>query len=137
LILLLDVYSCPENQLDGPGPLGMDSTTARSEDEMVMQSRAVTGLRETASATRDLALEVLDAAMLPSGVERVSPLCLDAFYGGMATLHWLWKEGGDPQVQEEMEDIRRCMGRLSWRWKVAEEYVGMLHYHDVTTVMAW
>ncbi|KAK4454766.1 hypothetical protein QBC34DRAFT_392562 [Podospora aff. communis PSN243] len=137
IILLLDIYSCPENLLDGPGPLGSDSHYARSPDEITMQSRAVTGLRETAQATRDLALEVLDAAMLPSGIERVSPLCLDAFYGGMATLHWLWKEGGDEEVQKEMEDIRRCMGRLGWRWKVAGEYVGMLRYHDVTTVMAW
>jgi hypothetical protein len=137
IILLLDIYSCPENLLDGPGPLGSDSHYARSPDEITMQSRAVTGLRETAQATRDLALEVLDAAMLPSGIERVSPLCLDAFYGGMATLHWLWKEGGDEEIQKEMEDIRRCMERLGWRWKVAGEYVGMLRYHDVTTVMAW
>ncbi|KAK0632990.1 hypothetical protein B0T14DRAFT_598344 [Immersiella caudata] len=137
LVLLLDIYSCPENLLDGPGPLGSDSHYARSPDEITMQSRAVTGLRETAQATRDLALEVLDAAMLPSGIERVSPLCLDAFYGAMATLHWLWKEGGDEEVKKEMEDTRRCMVRLGWKWKVAGEYLEMLRYHDVTTVMAW
>ncbi|KAK0656550.1 hypothetical protein B0T16DRAFT_452108 [Cercophora newfieldiana] len=137
LILLLDIYSCPENLHDGPGPLGSSSMTPASPQQNEMQSRAVSGLRETALATRDFALEILDAAMLPSGVECVSPLVLDALYGAMATLHWLWKEGGDGQTQRDMEDIRRCMARLGERWRVAGKYVDMLHYHDVTAVMAW
>jgi len=138
LILLLDIYSCPENLRDGPGPSGLDAPMAyKSADELTMQARAVTGLQETALAARDLALEILDCSLLPGAVDRVSSLCLDALYGAMATLHWLWKEGGDAGVREQMEDIQRCMGRLAWRWKVAGEYVELLHYHNVTTVMAW
>jgi len=101
-----------------------------------MQSRAVSNLHETSLAARDLALELLEASMLPQTLERVSPLCLDALYGAMATLHWLYKEGGDEGVKSELGDVGRCISRLGERWKLAEEYLALVHFHDLNSLLA-
>ncbi|KAK3362698.1 hypothetical protein B0T25DRAFT_586894 [Lasiosphaeria hispida] len=137
LIQVLDVYSCPENLRDGPGPGGIDAPNPKTADELAMQVRAISGLRDASMAVRDLSLEMLEAVMLPAGQRRLSPLCLDALYAAMATLHWLWKEGGDAVVGEALEDVRRAIGRLAMRWRLANEYIDMVHHHDVTTIMAW
>jgi len=101
-----------------------------------MQLRAVSGLRETSLLIRDLGLELLEAAMLPQAQERVSCLCLDALYGAVATLHWLYKEAGDDETHAALCDVARCLARVGMRWKLADEYLGMVHHHNVTTAMA-
>ncbi|KAK5658730.1 hypothetical protein OQA88_1539 [Cercophora sp. LCS_1] len=135
LILLLDAHACPENLRDGPGPGGMDAQP-KTSDELAMQVRAISGLRETSFLIRDIGLELLEAAMLPTAQARVSPLCLDALYGSVATLHWLWKEGGEETVHAAMGDVMRCLARVGMRWKLADEYLSLVHHHDVTTSMA-
>ncbi|KAK0630123.1 hypothetical protein B0T17DRAFT_589721 [Bombardia bombarda] len=137
MILLFDVYSCPENLHDGPGPNGIDSGGPKTPDELTMQMRAISGLRALALQVRDLSVDLLEAVMLPAEQRRVSPLCLDSVYGAMATLHWLWKEGGDAELLAGLEDVRRSMARLAMRWRLAREYVDMMDYHDVTAVVAW
>ena len=119
-------------------------------------------------------MELLDAVMLPQDLKKVSPLCLDALYSGLATLRWLWKEGGDDGgtgvgngygngtglsaegspgdyggtgggggggggvgVVQAAEDVGRCLSRLSSRWRLAEEYLGVAGFHDVDVAMAW
>ncbi|KAK3394387.1 hypothetical protein B0H63DRAFT_460785 [Podospora didyma] len=137
LVMLLDAYACPESLRDGCGPGGLDHPGATSPDELVMQSTAVSGLRDVSLAVRDLCLDVLEATMLPPAQRSVSPLCLDALYGAMASLHWLWKEGGDPGIKDALEDVKRCMSHLGMRWRLAGEYTDMVKHHDVTTLMAW
>lgn len=101
-----------------------------------MQSTAVDGLRSCSLAMRDISLEILEAVMLPTEQRRVSPLCLDALYCAMASLHWLWKESGCEEVRTALEDVKNCLSRLAMRWRLGGEYVGMIHYHDVTMSMA-
>ncbi|KAK3336626.1 hypothetical protein B0T19DRAFT_44974 [Cercophora scortea] len=136
-ILLMDLYCCPENQLDGPGPTGTSHTRPQTPDERAMQSRAVDSIRSAALQVRDLGLEVLEIVLPPAELRRVSPLLLDALYAALATLHWLWKEGGDPAVEQALEDLKKVLSRLAMRWSVATEYLDMIHHHDVTSVMAW
>lgn len=108
-------------------------------------------------------MELLDAVMLPQGLAKVSPLCLDSLYSGLAMLRWLWKEGGDDGgtgsgtgtgsapgkdgslgeaggagvgVMQAAEDVGRCLGRLGSRWRLAEEYLGLVGFHDVGVAMA-
>ncbi|KAK3694776.1 hypothetical protein B0T22DRAFT_81459 [Podospora appendiculata] len=136
-ILLMDLYCCPENQLDGPGPTGTSHTRPQTADERAMQARAVAAIRAAALQVRDLGLDVLEAVLPPAELRRASPLPLDALYAALATLHWLWKEGGDPEAERALEDLKKILSRLAMRWTVATEYLDMIHHHDVTSVMAW
>ncbi|KAK1757434.1 hypothetical protein QBC47DRAFT_318542 [Echria macrotheca] len=127
LILLMDAYACPEDLRDGPTPGGLEGATGpRTTDEMTMQAMAVNSLRETAFLVRDVGLELLEAAMLPKAQERVSCLCLDTFYGALATLHWLHKENGNQDVQTALSDVARVIARTGMRWKAADEYMGII-----------
>ncbi|KAK3945368.1 hypothetical protein QBC46DRAFT_372049 [Diplogelasinospora grovesii] len=154
LVMLLDIYSCPENLRDGPaagagsGPgqcgggdydmlLADGHFGGKSADELTMQVTAVNGLKEASLRIRDLSIDLLDAVVLPAEQKRTSPLCLDSLYCAMATLHWLWKEAGDPDIQSALEDVKRCLSRLAMRWRLAREYLGLEQHHDNTTAMTW
>ncbi|KAK4161963.1 hypothetical protein QBC43DRAFT_89212 [Cladorrhinum sp. PSN259] len=137
LILLFDVYCTPENQHWGPSPAGPDAPPLQSADHREMQLRAMNGLREVAFRGREVALEILDRLVPPQEQRRLSPLCLDALYGVMATLHWLWKESGDSDVRGALEDVRHCMSRASMQWRLAKEYLDLIQHHDVNIAMTW
>ncbi|KAK3953508.1 hypothetical protein QBC32DRAFT_257607 [Pseudoneurospora amorphoporcata] len=156
LFLLYGIHCCPENLLDGPGARSFEKLQPKTANQHALQVRSVAGLRSLSSgAVRELCMELLDAVMLPQGLAKVSPLCLDSLYSGLATLRWLWKEGGDdggsgedgsPEeaggtggvgVMQAAEDVGRCMSRLGGRWRLAEEYLGLIGFHDVGIAMAW
>ncbi len=112
LILLLDIYCNPENLRGGPSPSSLEESSVhapKSHAELTMQVCSVSLLRETALSIRSMSLELMEAVVLPSGLCMLGPLCLDALYGAMATLHWLWKEGGEEGIRGALEDVKRCM----------------------------
>ncbi len=132
LMLLLDVYSCPEHLRDGQGPNGFDSV-ARAPGELEMQVRAVNGLREAALRVRDLGVDhLLEDLVLPASLRRASPLWLDSLYNSMATLHWLWKESGEADIHVALEDVKRCLVRMAMRWTLAKEYLAMEPHHEIS-----
>lgn len=137
-ILLYDLYCCPEDLLTtGPGH-GSSEPLPKTPASLALQVRAVSGIRCASLSVRDAAVEVLlEFCVLPSNLARVSPLVLDALYAAMATLHWLWKEGGEEGVGRALEDVKRGLARLDMRWRLARDYLGMERYHDVTTAMEW
>jgi hypothetical protein len=142
-ILLLDAYSCPENIRDGPcgsahgaGHGGFDSV-AKTAEELAMQERSIEGLQSTSRMIRDAGLQMLENVMLPAELRKASPLCLDALYTAMATLHWFWKESGDAEIKMALEDVKRCLSSLGMRWRVATEYLGIERYHDTELSGQW
>ncbi|KAM7202393.1 hypothetical protein V8F33_002801 [Rhypophila sp. PSN 637] len=135
-ILLYDAYACPENLCDGPSPLGSDSFPPKQPSQLQMQVTAVNGLRTSSLAMRELSLEMLDNVMLPSEQQKISPLCLDSLYCAVASLHWLFKEGGEKGIGEALGDVRTCMGRLGMRWSLGRVYGDVMGFHDVTVSMA-
>lgn len=135
-ILLFDAYACPENLCDGPSAIGSDSFPPQSPAEQQMQITAVEGLKSSSLAMRDLSLEILEMVMLPAEQRKISPLCLDSLYCAVASLHWLFKEGGDEEIGAALGDVRNCLGRLGMRWTVGAVYAGLMGFHDVTVVMA-
>ncbi|KAK4681897.1 hypothetical protein QC764_111610 [Podospora pseudoanserina] len=138
LILLFDTYCTPENQHLGPSPLpGPEAPPLQSPSHISFAQQSMQGLRETSLKIRELSLELLDLLVLPSQEKKLSPLCLDSLYASMATLHWLWKEGGDAEVREALEDVRRCISRTSMRWRVSREYLEILKRQDVSFAMAF
>ncbi|KAJ9149696.1 hypothetical protein NKR19_g5535, partial [Coniochaeta hoffmannii] len=136
LILLYDLYCCPEDLLTS-GP-GTSSDLPKTPASLQMQVRAVSGIRSAALSVRDAGVELLlEFAVLPGNLARVSPLVLDALYAAMATLHWLWKEGGEEGVGRALGDVKRVLARVDMRWRLARDYLGLERYHDVTTAMEW
>lgn len=135
LILLYDLYCCPEDLLTS-GP-GTSSEVPKTASSLAMQVRAVAGIRAVSLLARDAGVELLDFVMLPANLAKVGPLVLDSLYAAMATLHWLFKEGGEEGVARALEDVKRVLARLDMRWRLARDYLGMERYHDVTAVMEW
>lgn len=78
----------------------------------------------TSGSFRD---EIVDAPGPPEiradMVAKISPLCLDMIYCAMSTFGWLWRESGDPEMKEGLEITRRCLERISTRWRLADEYL--------------
>ncbi|KAK0669446.1 hypothetical protein QBC41DRAFT_391874 [Cercophora samala] len=138
LLLLFDTYSTPENQHLGPSPLpGPEAPPLQSPSHILFAQQSMLGLRETSLQIRDLSLDLLDLLVLPSQEKKLSPLCLDSLYASMATLHWLWKEAGEPEIREALEDVRRCISRTSMRWRVSKEYLEIIRRQDVSFAMAF
>jgi hypothetical protein len=132
-ILLFDLYCCPEDLVADVN--GWPTAIYRSQDSLAMQARAVAGIRETSLLVRDAGLELLDHMVMPVNLARVGPLILDSLYAAMATLHWLWKEGGEGEIKDALEDVKRVLARLDMRWRLGREYLGMEKYHDVNTAV--
>ena len=135
VIMILDAYSCPETmreQYGTPGP------ALKSEAELAMQVEAIDGLRKSSDRILEFGRTLLEftADMTTAELGRVSPLILDSMYCAMATYHWLWKEGGNPEVEEALEGVKSALRRLTLRWRLASEYLIIEEYHDVTTMMA-
>ncbi|KAJ9151976.1 Regulator of drug sensitivity 1 [Pleurostoma richardsiae] len=150
VVMILDIYSCPETQRDGPhGDYG--EAGALSPERLVMQVQAIDGLREASEKIRGIGRSLAAACLSPSpspsaggaaggegasGLDRVSPLALDAVYCALATFHWLWKEGGDAATEAATQDVRACLSVVSTRWRLAAEYLVIEEHHDVTNMMA-
>lgn len=131
IVLLYDPYCCPEDIITS-GPGGPSPELPKTSASLQMQVRAVTGLRAIALSVRDAGIELLDFVMLPNNLAKVSPLVLDSLYVAMATLNWLWKEGGEESVAQALGDVKRTLARLDMRWRLARDYLGMGRYHDIT-----
>lgn len=134
-ILLYDTYCCPEDLLTS-GP-GSSTEIPKSAPSLAMQVRAVSGIRAVSLECRDAGMELLDFVLMPANLARTGPLILDSLYASMATLHWLWKEGGEEDIRVALEDVKRVLARLDMRWRLARDYLGLERYHDVTTAMEW
>lgn len=127
VVMVLDLYSCPSHMRpSGSGGVGRSSSSNGSSDsELELKAEAISGLLAGAVRVRDEAGCLL-GVMREAGEEvaaRVSPLCLDVLYCGMATFAWLWEENGDGEMKEGLEVTRRCLRRIGARWRLAAEYV--------------
>jgi len=125
LILLLDAYSCPENQRDAPRG---GRNALRTAEELAMQVQSVEGLSKVSQRVRQFGVE-LRHVIDEGGAGRVSPFVLDGLYCAMAVFHWLWSEAGDAEVERSLDDTRRALACLGGRWRAATEYLAMERYH--------
>lgn len=150
IIMVLDLYSCPESMRPGAG---MGTEDGRRPDELAMQVEAIKGLTTTSERIQAFAVEFLgvsdspatspDVSMAggadgggPGGVDRSSPLCFDAIYCALATFHWYWKESGQPEMRQGLEQTRAVLIRMAPRWRLAGEYLDMERHHDVMGIAA-
>ncbi|ROV99367.1 hypothetical protein VSDG_03995 [Cytospora chrysosperma] len=136
-VMVLDLYSCPEHMRPGAGS---EADESRSEQDLAMQVEAINGLNVAGETIRAFAGDILGLTStapgaLGDGADKLSPLCLDALYCALATYHWQWKENGQPEMKQGMDETRAALGRLAPRWRLAGEYLKIDRYSGVTIVM--
>ncbi len=122
IVMLLDTYSCPENMRDLD--TGGSAQVFKTAEELAMQAQSIDGLTKVSQRVRHFALEICH----DDDVARVSPLVLDSLYGSMSVFHWLWKEGGNTEIERGLDDTQRALAHLTARWRVAGEYLAFERY---------
>lgn len=146
IIMVMDLYSCPEHMRPGAG---VGSEDGRTAEELAMQVEAINGLTTTSERIRAFAGELLSLSRSPATspdvsaagvgeadvVNWLSPLCFDAIYCALATFHWHWKENGQPEMREGMEQSRAALVRMAPRWRLAGEYLDIGRLHDVVGII--
>lgn len=120
VITVLDLYSCPEHMRQGGAAPA--AGVSRTEGELAMQVEAINGLNMASGVVRVFAGELL-AIVIEGSLDRVSPLCFDALYGALATFHWQWKESGQPEMRQGMDETRAALAGFASRWRLAGEYL--------------
>lgn len=68
------------------------------------------------------------------GLARVSPLVLDAVYSTGITDLWWREQSGASVPTTSPETVKEGLLRISARWGVAGEYLGLLEQHETTTI---
>jgi hypothetical protein len=157
IIMVMDLYSCPEHMRPGAGISNEDGST---EEGLKMQAEAMRGLLTTSERIKVFAGELLSLSDSPTispdvsmagvgdgdggggggggeeagAMDRMSPLCFDAIYCALATFHWYWKENGLLEMRQGLEQTRAALVRMAPRWRLAGEYLGIERHHDVTGI---
>lgn len=104
------------------------------EDEMALQMTAMEGVRKTALYVRDCAADLYAFVSLDGDVVKATPLLLDALYLAAVAHQGAWKETGDPAAETDFEVTRKCLVRLSGRWRLGKEFLDMLEVQDMNYV---
>ncbi|KAG8163774.1 hypothetical protein KVR01_007071 [Diaporthe batatas] len=151
MIMVMDLYSCPEHLRPGAG---IGSEDGRTEEELKMQVEAIRGLTTTSERIKEFAGELLSVTNSPvaspdvrmggvggggggggEAADRMSPLCFDALYCSLATFHWQLKETGLLEMRQAMEQTRAALVRMTPRWRLAGEYLEMERHHDLMGII--
>jgi hypothetical protein len=128
LILIYDFYCCPGNVHD-------PTERPRTASERDMQPRAVDELHRIAERVHEIARHVFGYARENGDVSVVSPLVLDAMYCAASTFDWLIRESGESSASESLGGLKRCITRLSLRWRLGAEYLKMLEQQDIALML--
>jgi hypothetical protein len=101
------------------------------EQEMALQMTAMEGSRKTALYVRDFAADLYAFVSLDEDVVKSTPMILEALYLASVAHQSAWKETGDPAAETNFEITRKCLVRLSGRWRLGKEFLDMLEVHDM------
>lgn len=124
---LLGVYASGES-LRGVG-------SEWNEEEMTLQMTAIEGTKKAATHARDFANDLFGLISLDEDVVKTPPMVLDTFYLASMVHHGVWKETGDPIAETSLETTRKCLIRLSGRWRLGKELLDMLETHEMTYIV--
>ncbi|RYP65812.1 hypothetical protein DL771_008113 [Monosporascus sp. 5C6A] len=117
------------------------------DDGLSLRMAVLEGLRKTAAQARDLARDLSTMTALDEEVVKTSPLVLGAVYSAAAETFFLaapalatsWKDGSncgdDILATTTTEAARKCLARLSPRWRLAGEYLRALDHLEVNVVL--
>ncbi|KAI1870941.1 hypothetical protein JX265_005981 [Neoarthrinium moseri] len=101
-----------------------------NEEEMTLQLTAVDGTKKTAAFVRDFAADLFAFISLDEDVVKTPPMVLDTLYLASMVHHNAWKDTGDPIAESSLETTRKCLVRLSGRWRLGKELLDMMESHE-------
>ncbi|RYP86583.1 hypothetical protein DL770_004882 [Monosporascus sp. CRB-9-2] len=143
----LSMYAAGDAQV-GDFPTAGISGLEGCEDGLSLHMTALEGLRKTAARARELARDLLAMTVRDEEAVKTSPLILGAVYSAAAEAFLLaapalessWKDssngGDDLLATTTTEAARKCLARLSPRWRLAGEYLRALDHLEVVVVLA-
>ncbi|KAH6657714.1 fungal-specific transcription factor domain-containing protein [Truncatella angustata] len=106
-----------------------------NEEEMTLQITAIEGTKKTATYVRDFAADLYTFISLDEDVVKTPPMVLETFYLGSMTHYTTWKETGDPLAETSYETTRKCLIRLSGRWRLGKEFLDLLEAHEMNYIV--
>lgn len=106
-----------------------------NEEEMSLQMTAMEGTKKTAAYVRDFAADLFALISLDEDVVKTPPMVLDALYLGSIVHQSTWKETGDPNAETSLETTRKCMVRLSNRWRLGKEFLDILETYEMSYIV--
>lgn len=106
-----------------------------NEEEMAFQATAAAGIKKTSAYVRNLATDLSAFISLDEDVVKTPPMVLEAFYLASTTHHNLSKESNEPGAELSLETTRKCLVRLSGRWRLGKEFLDMLEAHEMNYIV--
>ncbi|KAI1334347.1 fungal-specific transcription factor domain-containing protein [Xylariaceae sp. FL0016] len=109
-----------------------------SDEDLALQMTTADGVKKTAGLVWDLAMNLLAClATAEEDVPKTTPFVLDAIYSAAATFARLTKDVAivDPLAESHLETTRKCLQRLSGRWRLGGEYLKLLEQHEMSAMM--
>ncbi|RYP57945.1 hypothetical protein DL769_009192 [Monosporascus sp. CRB-8-3] len=140
----LTIYAAGDTQVGGFATADIPAV-AGCDDGLSLR---VTALRKTVARARDLARDLSAMTAHDEEVVKTSPLVLNAVYSAAAETFFLaapapastWKDHSscddDLLATTTTEAARKCLARLSPRWRLAGEYLKALDHLEMNVVLA-
>ncbi|KAH8682267.1 fungal-specific transcription factor domain-containing protein [Xylariales sp. PMI_506] len=102
-----------------------------NEEEMALQLTALDGVKKVVSHLVGFAVDLLTFIALDEDVVKTPPMVLDPIYLAALTQHSTLKEMGDPVAEASLETMKKCLLRLSGRWRLGKELLDMYELHEM------
>jgi hypothetical protein len=106
-----------------------------NEEDLSMQMAAMENLKKTLEYIRDSCLELYTYVSREEEMVKTSPLVMDAIYTAATVFSWTSRENGDGLLNPNLDITKKCLGRLSTRWRLGSEYLKALEHHELTKIM--
>ncbi|ORY70230.1 fungal-specific transcription factor domain-containing protein [Pseudomassariella vexata] len=106
----------------------LTTTGPWTDQELTVKLTAQKNLQKIAAHVRDFASNLFALLAQDEDVVKTPPMVLDAVYAAAVTFLDMWKEsgGGDVVAEGSLETLRKCLIRLSGRWRRGRELLGIL-----------
>jgi len=111
LLTLYDAYSCTERALPNA-----------PETQLQMQKESIEGIAYICESVLHLARR-MRGFVDHAGLNRVSPLTIDALYQAAASYAWYVRETSDPTYAEKLAEMKEVLGLCDRRWRVAGQCI--------------
>ncbi|RYP43048.1 hypothetical protein DL768_010106 [Monosporascus sp. mg162] len=143
----LTMYAAGDAQVGGFATAGIPGLEG-CDNGLSLRMTALEGLRKTAARARDLARDLSAMTARDEEAVKTSPLILGAVYSAAAETFFLagpalessWKDGSnggdDLLATTTTEAVRKCLARLSPRWRLAGEYLRALDHLEMIVALA-
>jgi hypothetical protein len=97
-----------------------------------MQVQAVEGLQTVSASIVEFAKKLDLATTGMQGLDRLSPIIMDALYSAASNNAWFVRESGNENNQIDLDSLRHILRKFGGRWRSAAEYLRILEAQEFT-----